>query len=403
MIINADLHIHSHYSKHSNIDMNIHNISIEATKKGLDLVATGDCLHQEWIKEIKKCEYIDEGTYELNNTRFIISTEIEDIDRIHHLIYFCDFSKVEEFKEKISKKSKNIDKVGKPKIEMSGEEIAESIKDIEGIIGPAHILTPWNGVYSIKKSLYDCYGDLTDYIKFIELGLSANTDLADRIQELHRLTFLSNSDSHNPHPVRFGREFNQFKVKDKTYSEIKKAIYRKNGNKTTLNVGLPPQEGKYFESACIKCYKHFNYNTAKSINWTCSCGEKIKKGVKDQIEEIADFFESQHPYHRPPYLYTIPLFEIITQSLHQRNPFTDISFKRWNELILAFGNEINVLFNVSIKDISKITVPAITEAIKTFRRGDYLIYPGGGGKYGQFIFPNEKNEIIISLDKSQQI
>ncbi len=399
MIINADLHIHSRYSKSANKDMNIERISNEAPKKGIDLVSTGDCLHPNWINEIKTCDYVDDGTYELNNTRFILGSEIEDIDRIHHLLYFYDLSKIEEFKEKIRDKSLNIDTDGKPIIKMNGEEIASIAKDVEAIIGPAHIFTPWTGLYSIKKSIYDCYGDLTDYVKFIELGLSANSDLADRIQDLHRLTFLSNSDSHNPHPVRFGREFNRLKLKDLTFDELKKAIYQKNGNKAILNIGLPPQEGKYYESACLSCNKHYEYNIAKLSNWTCSCGRKIKKGVKDQIEEIADFFEPQHPYHRPPYLYTIPLFEIITKSTCQRNPFTDISFKRWHELISTFGNEIKVLFEVDINDISKITVPAITEAIKSFRRGDYIIKPGGGGKYGQIIFPNEKDEIILSLER----
>jgi uncharacterized protein (TIGR00375 family) len=398
MIINADLHIHSHFSKSANIDMNIKRISLEAPKKGLDLVATGDCLHPQWIKEIKTCDFIDEGTFELNQTRFILSAEIEDIDRIHHLLYFYDFSKIEEFKEKIKGKSFNIEKEGKPKIDMNGEEIASIAKDVDAIIGPSHIFTPWTGVYSIKKSLSKCYRDLTNYVKFVELGLSASSDLADRIQELHRLTFLSNSDSHNPHPVRFGREFNKFKLNDLTFKEIKKAIFRINGNKPILNIGLPPQEGKYFDSACVSCNKHYDFNEAEKNNWKCSCGNIIKKGVKHQIEEKASYLEPQHPYDRPPYLYTIPLSEIITKAIGQRNPFTDISFKRWEELISVFGNEINVLFDVEINDIAKVTVPAITEAIQAFRQGDYLIKPGGGGKYGQISFPKEKDIWLLELE-----
>jgi len=399
MIINADLHIHSHFSKSSNKDMNIERISLEAPKKGLDLVASGDCLNSGWIKEIKQCDFVDEGTFELNNTRFILSSEIQDEDNIHHLIYFNALSDIEEFKEKIKNKAADIDKYGKTKIEMKGDEIASISRDIDALIGPAHIFTPWTGIYSVKNSLAECYKDLTDYIKFVELGLSANSDLADRIQELHRTTFLTNSDSHNPHPIRFGREFNRFKVKDITFKEIKKAIIRINGNKIILNVGLPPEEGKYFESACIKCYKHYELNDAKLLNWKCTCGNKIKKGVKHQIQEKATFLEPQHPYHRPPYLYTIPLSEIITKATGQRNPFTEISFKRWNELITVFGNEINVLFETDIEDIAKVTVPAITEAIQSFRLGNYYITSGGGGKYGCINFPKEKDTLILSLDK----
>ena len=78
MIINADLHIHSHFSNSANDGMNIKTISLEAPRKGIDIVATGDCLHSGWIKEIKTCDVVDDGTFELNGTRFILSTEIED-------------------------------------------------------------------------------------------------------------------------------------------------------------------------------------------------------------------------------------------------------------------------------------------------------------------------------------
>jgi hypothetical protein len=38
-----------------------------------------------------------------------------------------------------------------------------------------------------------------------------------------------------------------------------------------------------------------------------------------------------------------------------------------DELISAFGSEINVLLDVDINDIAKITAPAITDAIQAFR------------------------------------
>jgi len=398
MIINADLHIHSHFSNSTNAEMNIETISLEAPRKGIDVVATGDCLHSGWIKEIKTCNVIDEGTFELNGTRFILSTEIEDKNRVHHLLYFPGFSAVEEFKNQIKLKSKNIETDGRPNVDMNGKEIASVAKDVDAIIGPAHAFTPWTSIYAHHESLKECYGDLADYVSFVELGLSANSDHADKIQELHRLTFLTNSDSHNPHPVRFAREFNKFEGKDAIFAEIKKAILRTGGNRPVLNVGLPPQDGKYYESACISCYKHYVLEEARKRNWKCVCGKHIKKGVKDRIKERATFQEPQHPYHRPPYLYLIPLSEIITKAVGQRNPFTEISFKRWSELISVFGNEIDILFDVDINDIAKVTVPAVTEAIHAFREGNIVIKPGGGGQYGRIEFPQEKDSLTISLE-----
>ena len=387
MIINADLHIHSRFSGATSDRMNIKTISLEAPRKGIEVVATGDCLHTGWMQEIKTCNVVDEGTFEMNNTRFILSTEIEDQNRVHHLIYFPSFSSVEEFKEKIKPYSKNLETDGRPNINMTGEEIAILAKDVDALIGPAHAFTPWTSMYAYHESLKDCYGNLSDYVSFVELGLSADSYYADKIQELHRLTFLTNSDCHSPHPVRLAREFNRFKVKDATFNEIKKAILRTSGNKPILNVGLPPQEGKYNESACISCYTHYTLEEAQRRRWRCSCGGRIKKGVKDRINEIATFKEPQHPPHRPPYIHLIPLAEIITKAIGQHTPFTQTVSKRWEELISAFGTEINVLIDVDINEIAKVTAPAITEAIQAFREKKVIIKPGGGGKYGIIELP----------------
>ena len=405
MIINADLHIHSRYSGATSDKMNIETISLEAPRKGIDIVATGDCLHSGWMKEIKQCKIVDDGTFELNSTHFILSTEIEDQRRVHHLLYFPSISAVEDFKEKIKSKSKNLETDGRPNINMSGEELASLAKDFDIIIGGAHVFTPWTAMYAYHSSLEDCYGDLADYVSFIELGLSADTYFADKIQELHRLTFLTNSDCHSPHPVRLAREFNRFIVKDISFSEIKKAILRTGGNKPILNVGLPPQEGKYHESACISCFTHYTLEEAQRRRWKCSCGKRIKKGVKDRINEIANFKEPVHPEHRPPYIHLIPLAEIITKAVGQRNPFTQTVNKRWSELIAAFKNEINVLIDENIDEISKVTAPAITEAIKAFREKKVIIRPGGGGQYGIIELPNKDTEVqnFFSRPKDKQM
>lgn len=397
MIINADLHIHSRFSGATSNKMNIETISFKAPRKGIQIVATGDCLHSGWMREIKNCSVVDEGTFELNRMRFVLSTEVEDKNRVHHLLYFPCFSSAEEFKERIKLKSKNLESDGRPNVDIGGEELAYIAKDLDALIGPAHAFTPWTAMYAYHPSLESCYGDLAGYVSFVELGLSADSDYADKIQELHRLTFLTNSDSHSPHPVRLAREFNRFEVKDATFNEIKKAILRTGGNKPLLNVGLPPQEGKYNESACISCFTHYTLEEAIRRRWKCSCGKRIKKGVKDRVNERATFKEPRHPDHRPPYIHLIPLAEIITKAIGQHTPFTQTVSKRWDELISVFGSEINVLIDVDIDDIARVTAPAITEAIQAFRENKVIIRPGGGGQYGTIELPKRDEMLTVSL------
>ena len=153
MIINADLHIHSKYSGATSKEMTLEMIAREAPRKGIQIMATGDCLHPHWFKDINSLKQVDEGTYELHQTKFILSVEVEDSKRVHHLLYFPSISSVESFREKIQSYSKNINSDGRPNIALTGEEMAVYAKDVDALIGPAHAFTPWTAMYAYHSSL----------------------------------------------------------------------------------------------------------------------------------------------------------------------------------------------------------------------------------------------------------
>ena len=181
-------------------------------------------------------------------------------------------------------------------------------------------------------------------------------------------------------------------ITDFTWDDLKKALLRQGGRKIILNIGFPPQKGKYNQTACTRCYKQYPPLDAETKKWKCSCGGRIKKGVKDRISDLATLPFGQHPSHRPPYLYLLPLAEIISHAIGQSSPYTKTVQSRWNELITAFGNEVNVLLDRSIEDINKVTVPIIAEAIQSFREKKIKICPGGGGKYGEIELPQDRDE-----------
>ena len=95
---------------------------------------------------------------------------------------------------------------------MNGAEIADHVLEAGGLLGPAHAFTPWTGIFAYFRSLAECYQEKAQQIRFIELGLSADTDYADRIAELSTRTFLSNSDAHSPRSNKLAREFNQMEL-----------------------------------------------------------------------------------------------------------------------------------------------------------------------------------------------
>lgn len=380
MIINADFHIHSMYSGATSKDMNVPNISYYAKKKGIDVMGSGDILNIHWLNEFKNIENIEEGLLRFNNMYFVLTTEVEDIKRVHHLLIFSAISKVEEFREYLLKRHNNLDSDGRPKIAMNGVEIAELAKSTETMIGPAHAFTPWTSMYAYYDSINDLYGEYANYVQYLELGLSADTDYADRIEEIRHLTYLTNSDAHSYHPNKIAREFNRLNVKTISFNDIKDAILHKNDKSLVMNVGIPPQEGKYNETACTRCFKHYTLSEAKSLKWKCSeCNGIIKKGVKDRIEELATYEQPKHPEHRPPYLHLIPLSEIIAKAINMSSSSNKVQ-EIWNDMIEKYGNEIRIMVDEPLSSID--TDPRVKNAIEAFRKGKIKVRPGGGGEYG---------------------
>lgn len=387
MRFNCDLHIHSRYSGGTSDNMTIENLARESRRKGMDLLGTGDCLHLKWLKEIKAAEKVDEGTFELHGTRFVLQTEIQAEKRVHHIIFFPAISAAEGFREGVARHTRMLDMDGRPHIHLSGEEIVELAGEHDAMVGPAHAFTPWTGMYAHFDSLKDCYGGKADKIKFLELGLSADSSYGDMVPELENITFLTNSDAHSPYPLRLAREFNQVTARDITYNELMLAIERKNRRSFSLNVGLPPAEGKYNNTACSACFGHYTYEEALASRWKCTCGGSIKKGVRDRVKELSKGGNASRPEHRPDYLHLVPLTEIIQQAVGHSSPYSKKVKGIWESLITAFGDEVTVLIDTDISDIEKNAGPEISGAVEAFRSGKVIIVPGGGGEYGKVLLP----------------
>ena len=394
---NVDFHMHGLYSGGVSNNMIPKTIAEQAPLKGLQVVGSSDILNNRWIKLVKEqLKIIDEDILEADNgTKFILQTEVEDKNRVHHIILFPSFSKVEEVREKLKDKCTNLDTDGRPKLWINGEELAEICVNADCLIGFSHAFTPYFGLFSKFDSYKKCYGSKWNKIHFLELGLSADTNMADRISELHNLTFTSNSDAHSPWPNKLGREFNTLKIKEISFDEIAKALKKENGRKCVLNVGFNPLEGKYHKTRCIGCLGFFDPKEAEKLNWRCiNCGKPIKKGVDYRIEELSDLPLGKHPEHRPEYKHIIPLSEIIALALDINNAWSVKVQNIWKKFVDKFGNEINVLLNVDIDELSNVD-EKIAEYVKFFREEKIKYIPGGAGIYGKLVKPGAE----VKIDK----
>jgi uncharacterized protein (TIGR00375 family) len=287
----------------------------------------------------------------------------------------------EQMQEAFAPYCANLSADGRPRLHMNGSEIADHVLEAGGLLGPAHAFTPWTGIFAYFRSMAECYQEKADQIRFIELGLSADTDYADRIADLSSKTFLSNSDAHSPRSNKLAREFNQMQLEDFSYQDLMLAIKREGGRRVAMNVGFFPEEGKYNRTACTRCFRQYSLIQKGELMGRCpECGGQIKLGVADRVNLLADYEKPVHPPDRPPYLHIIPLAEIIALALGHKSAMTAGVQKRWSELT-AEKTEIEVLMQADLAELK--AEPRVIEAIQNFRMGRVVVQPGGGGKYGE--------------------
>nr|MDO8118610.1 hypothetical protein [Candidatus Sigynarchaeota archaeon] len=282
-------------------------------------------------------------------------------------------------------------------VSLSPSELVDICSDYGCLIGPAHAFTPFKSVFRQGKfdSLAYAYGSQAKNVHFIELGLSANTDYADRIKELHRVTFMSNSDAHSPSPVSLGREFNTFLADSPSFEEIDLAIRREGGRTFTRNVGFDPRLGKYNVLFCNACRRrvlvtkldassgdiasimappriegefihvqvlsetdHLQYrtNVTKGKIACPACARegkksKIKLGVSDRVVLMSDTPVGVHPGHRPPYINIVPLMEMLRVAIGVSTPASKVVDTIYTDLVGKHGPEIDILL---IADVSKL-------------------------------------------------
>ncbi|RWR15033.1 endonuclease Q family protein [Siminovitchia fortis] len=342
--------------------------------KGLNIVGVIDCHSPEVIAEMEQlCEEgrlieMEEGGFRFENEVTLIpGTEMEVLDEncngpIHLLAYFPGFKQLKEFSRWLSMRVTNL-QLSTQRVYEKAVNIQEKVKSLEGLFIPAHVFTPFKSLYGkgVKQSLKEVLDP--ELIDGVELGLSSNTVMADRIGELHGFTFVSNSDAHSL--PKMAREYQKMTLEAPTFSAVKKALHGMDGNSIDENYGLNPFLGKYYRTACAKCF------TLKQGDTCPNCGsKKFTKGVSERIAELAD--ERTTPPKRPPYIHQVPL-----------DFLPGLGAKTKEKLYSHFGSEMNILHRVSEGELKKVVKGGLADLIVKARSGELQLEEGGGGRYGK--------------------
>lgn len=378
MLANADLHIHSPFSIATSRRMALPSLEEACRRKGIEVLGSGDALHPSWREGCRR--YVEGG----GELLLVPSAEVEDRDRVHHLVLLPDFQSCEYLTDLLASKSPGVKKAGRPRMELTGEEIAEAVHRCGGLIGPAHAFTPWTSLYSVHDTLAGCYGD--ERPDFLELGLSADTLYGARIAELRGIPFLTCSDAHSPGERSIGREWTSLELREFTVAGVLEAI---RASRIAYNAGLFPELGKYNRTACARCHHQYALGEAIAADWRCPLdGGRVKKGVADRVQELSDP-PGGSADARPPYRHAIPLRTLIAGILGSQHGAGVRAGREYARLVDVLGSEIRILFEHPIREIAALS-PLAAEAVQALREGRIAIRPGGGGRYGTFHFQKSK-------------
>lgn len=388
----ADLHVHigrSESGKPIKItaarSLNFANIAREcADRKGINIVGIIDCASPYVIEDIENFlktgeayEIKDGGIIYKDKVCILLGSEVEtsEVSRngkcgaAHNVCFFPHLEDIKAFSREMSTHIKNIT-LSTQRSNVSGYELINIVEKYNGILIPAHCFTPFKSYYgNCVDRMKDIFKEKFDKIFAIELGLSADTMLADTISELEDKTFVTNSDAHSL--PKIAREYNKMLVKDISFKEVVKALKGEDGRKVLCNYGLDPRLGKYHRTFCDECNQVIE--TKEPVSVCPKCGsQKVTFGVFDRIELIKDKKESKSPANRPPYIYQVPLTFI-----------PGLGAKTIDKLLDKFGTEMTILHKLSQDDLEAVVGEKVAKEIILAREGKMKLQAGGGGTYGK--------------------
>jgi uncharacterized protein (TIGR00375 family) len=386
--------------------MDIKNMAKSAKIKGLQLVGTGDAIHPKYHKEIRQdAEETEGGFLEREGIFFAPSVEINNVfeqpqgkkRRVHMLVVFPSIEIAEKFSDLIAPFSK-LGSDGRPWVKMSLKELAKNSAKLDPkiLLIPAHIWTPWYGIFGSKggfSSLHEAFEEQEKSIYAVETGLSSDPPMNWRCSWLDKVRILSFSDAHSPENL--AREATEFEIERMQYDCLWKAIAKPDAKNHVLRtIEFFPQEGKYYTDGHRACGLRLSPDETKKMNGRCpKCGKKITRGVLGRIDLLADRKEGEKPKNALSFSHLIPLRKLIAMALGRGEKAKEVE-DAYYAILGIFGNEIAALESSPKEMEEKLQKNLEIEKCKKISKAVFLMQQeklelnaGFDGQYGEIKLP----------------
>jgi PHP family Zn ribbon phosphoesterase len=430
-------------------------------RKGLDAVAVVDAHSPRVLADLDRLvrsgelEPLPGGGLRRSGERPLLllpASEVEVVEHglgpVHYLCYLPDLDTALGFSGFLSGRVTNV-ALGSPRARSSGEELARWVGREGGFLVPAHVFTPHKGYFGqggrdLSRHLSD---RALEAIPAVELGLSADTAMAEAVPSLGPFTFLSNSDAHSPETI--AREHNALMVGEPRPAgpaagegsnppgemDFQTLFSAVRDGRVAANYGLDPRLGKYHRAFCPRC------------GFRADLAEGARPSERAQAGAAADGRPGAGPGGRPgagpdarpgadavgaanrrgvcpacgAREFVGGVFDRVLQlsgggavreapgaepgatreeggrtgrPRRARPPYVHQIPLRYvpgvgpavvRRLIAAFGTELRVLHEVEEEDLASVVGPRLAARLAAARRGTAAldIVPGAGGRYGR--------------------
>ncbi len=282
--------------------------------------------------------------------------------RVHLIAFFPGIESLEAFNSYLRKKVSNPG-LSTQFLRDRIHKVFPLVGQLGGFLGFAHAFTPFKGFFGQLDSLEEL-GEFASKIKFLELGLSADSNIADGIAELHSLPFIVGSDAHSFQNI--GREYLEIDTPVKDFGHFFRVVSSGEGIRGFR--GFPPALGKYYQTRC----RHCGFNPGSKEEKVCPrCLQQgLIQGVSDRIARLSK--TRVQPPERPPYFPHLPL--------HLLPGFGPKTIEKLYEKL---GTELDIIHRVPPEKLARILDSKGVELILSLRRGELGIESGGAGQYGK--------------------
>ncbi len=397
----VDLHSHSPYAGASG-KVDFERLRFVMGAKGIDIYGSGDILLEKWENELDAEFEFDkerqlwnisrggESHYLFPQTEVIITLPYSRNEKkrklFHMVILFKNKESIPEARRMFLKQGSKLG-IGRPFVKFdSAQEMQQFFSDfkrkIPSLLIPAHVVTP-DGILGGKNpvdSVSEIWGECENLIDALESGLSADPEMLSSVSGALGVPVISSSDAHSAAFNRLGREFTEIDADEISTEGVFSSIKNSSIVKTAE---FPPFEGRYYltghrgDRDGHAGEDVFFLDNPPEI---CPvCGKPLVHGVRERTS----FIYSGEKKNTQPFVYQIPLIEVIAESL-SCGAGTKKASEIYMNIIMQAGRESAIWLEDDLPPLKNIP-DAVTEGISRIKNNTFDIVYGFDGKYGRIV------------------